>query len=100
MSTPPLSARAGSGALVVGLNESQSTLRVKLRNTSRVYQSRPRPLGAASRMVPNRERKSPPPVINHPWREPLNNDLNAVLRATVWAATIASAVRRASVVAV
>src|SRR5262249_26691522 len=41
------------GTLVVGLKESQSTLRTKSRNTSR--QSRPRPAGLASRIRATRQ---------------------------------------------
>src|SRR5207253_7548490 len=48
--TPELSVLGGTfGAFVVGLKESQSTLRTKFRKTSRVYQSSPKPFGLASR---------------------------------------------------
>src|SRR6266568_3446385 len=99
--TPELSARPkGRGIFVVGLNDSQSTLRTKFRNTSRVYQSRPKPFGLASRIEPNSVRKSPPPDICQPWRDPVNSGLNAGLAGSVRLATMASAVRRASVVEV
>src|SRR5882724_11472770 len=101
---PPLSVLGETASeVVVGLNESQSTLRTKLRNTSRVYQSNPKslgPRGRASRIVPKRVRKSPLPAICQPWREPVNSGLNAGLGGRVRAVTMASAVRRARVVAV
>src|ERR1700722_2706562 len=96
---PELSARP-PGTLVVGLNESQSTRRTKFRNTSRVYQSKPRPFGRASKIEANSVRKSPPPAICQPTREPVNSGLDTALAGILWLATIASAVRRASVVAV
>src|SRR3954471_13474523 len=85
---------------VVGVNESQSAFRTKFLNTSRVYQSTPSPFGCASRIDPKIVRKSPPPDICQPRREPPNSGLNAGLGGIVWLPTIASAVRRASVVAV
>src|SRR5438094_10524413 len=97
--TPELSARPPE-TLVVGLKDSQSTFSTKLRKTWRVYHSRPNPFGLASRIDPKMVRKSPPPAICHPWRDPMNNGLNARSEAVVRLLTIASAVRRASVVAV
>src|SRR5947207_11406080 len=97
--TPELSARA-PGVLVVGLNDSQSTLSMKSLNTSRVYHKTPRPFGCASRIDPKIVRKSPPPESCHRSREPVNSDLNAGFGAIVWPATTASAVRSASAVAV
>src|SRR5437868_2839717 len=85
---------------VVGWKDNHSTFNTKFLKTSRVYQSRPRPFGCASRIDPKMVRKSPPPDICQPRREPVNNGLNTGLGAMVWAATTASAVRRASVVAV
>src|SRR5262245_44538849 len=86
---------------VLGLKESQSTLRTKFRNTSRVYQRRPKlgGPGLASRMEPKIVRKSPPPAICQPTR-PVNNGLNTGLGGSVRLVAIASAVLRASVVAV
>src|SRR5215472_3209137 len=96
---PELSARP-PGRFVFGLKESQSTLSTKFRNISRVYHRRPKPLGLASKIVPKSVRKSPPPAICHPSREPENNGLKDGSDTTVRLVTIASAVRRASVVAV
>src|SRR5215831_10895193 len=100
---PELSVLGGMIVEVVfGLKESQSTLRTKFRNTSRVYQRRPKPgePGLASRMEPKIVKKSPPPAICQPTRDPVNSGLNAGLGRGVRLVTIAAAVLRASVVAV
>src|SRR5215471_1041995 len=78
ISTPELSARP-PGTFVVGWNDNQSTLSTKFLNASRVYQSKPRPFGCASRIDPKIVRKSPPPDICQPRREPVKSDLNTGL---------------------
>src|SRR5437870_5192536 len=65
-----------------------------------IFEEGARPFGLASRIKPKIVRKSPPPDICQPRRDPVNSGLNAGLGGGVWLVTIASAVRRASVVAV